>query len=128
MCSNKKIANATEAAAVASLEGAKYILEAEKYKLKLFQTENHKDDEITYLLSKYTQLLDLADISAAKAGTAYGVIKHVRNVARLNQEQQETPELPKQKVTSAEVCCKILSSVDQQTHQRFSCTAKWVCG
>ena len=83
LCSNKKIANATEAAAVASLEGAKYILEAEKYKSKLFQTENHKDDEITYLLSKYTQLLDLADISAAKAGTAYGVIKHVRNVARL---------------------------------------------
>ena len=33
--------------------------------------------------------MDLADISAAKAGTAYGAIKHVRNVARLQPGKKE---------------------------------------
>ncbi len=86
---NKIIAEVTVVAAEASLEEAKYVSQAENYKGKLFSNSNHRNDEIEYLLSKYTNLLGLARIEGAKAGTAYGTIRHVRHVASLKKGKKE---------------------------------------
>eukprot|EP00943_MAST-04B_sp_MAST-4B-sp1_P006477 g6477.t1 len=87
---NKMIAEVTVAAASASLKEANYFLQAEKYKAKLFNNPlNHKNNEINYLLSQYTESLELSRTSSIKAGTAYGTLRHVRYVALLQKGKKE---------------------------------------
>ena len=92
---NKIIAEATVVAAEASLEEAKYVSQAENYK-KLFSNSNHRNDEIEYLLSKYTNLLGLARIEGAKAGTAYELLD-MRHVASLKKEEGRCKNSPIEK-------------------------------